>query len=261
MSASKQREIYICAVQYDQQLRSGAMSVVELPAIAARLGAQGVEFREVYWRDKQRELPALKEELAKHSVKAIFASFTTLYNQEPAKRARLLEDLDDAHALGAPMLRVFRGNPPADGPTGQAVRDGAAAVIERAAHYGMRLALENHIGVFGPRLSDVLETLQRLNSPVMGANVDVANYAVNGQDPVEAIHALAPWVVYAHLKDVKSTPQGKTQTHLGNGELPLADIVAALEAVGRFPLCFEFGGGEDPEGAILKSMAVMAGIP
>jgi sugar phosphate isomerase/epimerase len=215
----------------------------------------------VYWRDKVRELPAMREGLGRLGLKATFATFTTLYHRDPEKRAQLLQDLDDAHALGAPLLRVFRGDPPGDGPEDTPVRDGAKAVVERAGEYGMRLALENHIGQFGWRLADVQETLDRLASPVLGTNVDIANYAVNGQDPLAAIRALAPWIIYAHLKDVMATADGMKQTHLGNGTLPLAALVGAIEETGRdIPLCFEFGGGGDPEGAIAKSMAVMASL-
>lgn len=235
--------------------------MVDLPAVAARHGARGVEFRDVYWRDKNSELPALQEELARLNLVATFATFTTLYHADPEKRARLRQDLDDAHALGAPLLRVFRGDPPAEGPEGDAVRDGAWAVVERAKSYGMRLALENHIGAFGNKLADVKSTLDLFASPVMGTNVDIANYAVNGQDPLEAIKSLAPWIIYAHLKDVKTTESGLAQTYLGDGTLPLANLLAALEEANpSLPLCFEFGGGGDPEGAIAKSMALMARI-
>lgn len=258
---AKSRQILICAVQFDDALRSGAKSMLDLAPIAARHGAQGVEYRDIYWKDKARELPALRTQLDQTGLTATYATFTPLYHKDPAQQAVLLQTVEDAHALGASLLRVFRGDPPAEGPDGDAVRQSARRAIARAGELGLRLALENHVGEFGWRISDVKDTLLALNSPVMGANVDLANFAVNGVDAMAGIQALAPWIIYAHLKDARSTPEGMKQTYLGDGELPLAELVAALEGVGRqVPLCFEFRGGADPEGVIASSMALMRTI-
>ena len=40
------REIFISAVQYDDRLRSGSMSVLELAPLAAAFGVHGVEYRD-----------------------------------------------------------------------------------------------------------------------------------------------------------------------------------------------------------------------
>ena len=256
MAPAKARDILICGMQYDHELREGTMSVLDLAPVAARLGVQGVEYREVYWKDKARELPALREQLRQLGLKATYATTTPLYSADPSVQAQLRQDLEDAHALGSPLLRVFRGEAPPAGDAGKAVVAAARAVVRQAGDYGMRLALEN--GNAGKRLADVRETLAQLASPVMGTNVDISNYAIDGQDPVAAIRALAPWIIYAHLKDVKQTPEGGKATYLGNGSLPLGDILAAFDATGRdFPFCFEFGGEGDPEMALTRSLAYM----
>jgi sugar phosphate isomerase/epimerase len=191
-------------------------------------------------------------------LKCTYATFTTLYNKSTEQQEQLLQDIEDAHALGAPFMRVFRGDPP-EGPEGEAVQAAAQAVLDRVATLGMRLALENHSGNFGCRLEDVRSTLQRFNTPLMGTNIDTANYPMNGQDPVQAIKELCPWVIYAHLKDVKETPNGQKATYLGNGSLPFGEIMAALDAAGTdFPLCFEFGGEGDPEKAITESLRFLS---
>ncbi len=261
MSPAARHEIFISGVQFDQELRSGAMSVLELAPIALRWGAEGVEYREVYWRDKATELPALRDQLARLGIKATFATFTTLYSKDPAKRQQLRQELEDAHTLGAPLMRVFRGERPGTSPEDSAMRDAARAAVDRARDLGLRLALENFSGLPGSRPEELQEVLELLDSPVMGVNVDFANYVGNGVDPVAATRRLAPWIVYAHLKDHRQTPQGKVNSYLGGGTLPLREILAALEATGRdFPFCFEFQGEGDPEGGIAKSMACMAGL-
>ncbi len=261
MSPAARHEIFISGVQFDHELRSGAMSVLELAPIALRWGAEGVEYREVYWRDKATELPALRDQLARLEIKATFATFTTLYNSDPERQKQLMRDLEDAHALGAPLMRVFRGERPGTSPEGSAMRDAARAVVDRARDLGLRLALENFSGLPGSRPEEIQEVLEILDSPVMGVNVDFANYVGNGVDPIAATQRLAPWIVYAHLKDQRATPQGKVNSFLGSGTLPLREILAALEATGRdFPFCFEFQGEADPEGGIAKSMAYLADL-
>ena len=256
-----QRDILICGVQFDSELKSGAMSVLDLATIATKHGAQGVVYREVYWKDKAKELPEVRAQLDAMGLKRTYATFTTLFNRDPAKQKQLLQDLDDAHAIGAPLMRVFRGDPPGDIPDDRPILAATRAVIDRAAAYGMRLALENHIGAFGNHMSDVKGTIDRLNSPVLGANIDTSNYFINHQNPVDAVHLLAPWIIYTHLKDARDTAEGLKATYLGNGIIPIGAIVAALDQTGRdFPFTFEFGGEGDPEGAIAKSMAYLKAL-
>lgn len=259
MSPARKRDIFISSVQFEAELKSGAVSVLDLAPIAARLGVQGVEYREVYWKDKAAELPAARDQLANLGLKVTYATFTTLYNRDPARQQQLMQDLEDARALGSPLMRVFRGEHPGEGPESMPTIAAAQATIDRAGSYGMKLALENYRAAPGNRLLDVQETLQRHNSPHMGANLDTSNYTLNDQDIVEAIHSLAPWIMYCHLKDARQTPAGLKETYMGNGFLPIPEIIAALDATGRdFPLCFEFRGEGDTEGSILKSLEYLA---
>lgn len=257
MSGMK-RDILICGVQFDSELRSGAMSPLELAPIAQKLGAQGAEYREVYWKDKQKELPAVREQLDSMGLTRTYATFTTLFNRDPQKQQQLLQDLDDAHALGAPIMRVFRGERPGDSSEDAHMLEAARVATAKAATYGIKLALENFVGPGGTHMNEVKETIERLASPAIGANIDTSNYVVNKQNPVDAVKLLAPYIIYTHLKDARETADGVKPTYLGNGIIPIDQVIAALDATGRdFPLTFEFGGEGDPEAAISKSIAYL----
>ena len=141
MTAAQKRDILICGVQFDKELKSGEMSVLDLAPIAKRLGAAGVEYREIWWRDKMKEIPAVREQLAQLGLKGTYATFTTLYNRDPAKQQQLMQDLEDGYALGSPLMRVFRGKKPGDGPEDAGIRAASQRIIDRAASYGMTLAL------------------------------------------------------------------------------------------------------------------------
>lgn len=251
------RDFLISAVQFDAGLGTGSVSVLDLAPVAVTHGAQGVEYRDVYWKDKARELPAVREQVTRLKLKATYTTVTPLFSADPGAQAQLLRDIEDARALGSPLLRVNLGERPAPsspkGP-GAAAREAVAC----AARAGVALALENNARPPGERLADIKATLEEFNSPVLGTNIDFANYATTGQDPLEAIRALAPWIIYVHAKDARRDARGWTSTSLGAGSLPLKEIMAALDETGRtFLSCFEFPGEGDPEAAIAKSKAFL----
>ena len=246
------RQILMCCVQYDAEIKSGKLGVADMAPIAKRLGLDGVEYREVYWHDKAKELPIVRDQLVGLGLRGTFATFTTLFQRDPVLHAQLLDEIADAKALGSSLIRIFRGELPGEGDG--AMWDRAREALERAGELGLTVAMENYARTPGNRLVDVLGAIEAFASPILGTNVDVANYVQNDQEPIAAIRALSKHVRYVHLKDVKSTSSGLAATWLGNGHLPYGEILAALDATGQnFPLCFEFGGEGDPEGVIAKS--------
>jgi len=253
------REIFVSAVQFDEQLRSGRRTVLDLAPIAATVGARGVEYRDVYWKDKAMELPAVKRQLAELKLKAAYATVTPLYHPEAAKQQQLLRDIQDARDLGAVLLRVTVGRRPGPGPADAKTHYAGRMAVERAAALRVHLTLENNSTEPGHLLSDVKEVLATFACRFVGTNIDFANYAATGQDPLEAIRGLARWINYVHAKDAVKTASGWQSTYLGNGTLRLQEIIAALDATGKaVPFCFEFPGGNDPEGSIRTSLEFLA---
>jgi sugar phosphate isomerase/epimerase len=253
------RPFLISAVHFDAELKSGKMSVLDLAPLAVKYGAQGVEYRDIYWKDKAKELSAVRDQTARLKLIVTYTTVTTLYSNDTQKQARLLADIEDAQALSAPLLRVNLGVRPAAGPEAAGQREAVRKAIEFASRLGVKLALENNSAAPGEQLSDIKATLEELNSPVLGTNMDFANYATTGQNPLNAIQALAPWIIYVHAKDAEKTDRGWRTTYLGGGTLPLREILAALDKTGRsFLFCLEYPGAGDPEGGLVKSRAYLA---
>jgi sugar phosphate isomerase/epimerase len=253
------REIFVSAVQFDEQLRSGRRTVLDLAPVAVGVGARGVEYRDVYWRDKALELPAVKRQLAELRLKASYTTVTPLYHPEPDKQQQLLRDIQDARDLGAVLLRVNLGRRPGPGPADAKTHYAGRMAVERAAALRVHLTLENNSTEPGHLLSDVKETLGTFSCRFFGTNIDFANYVTTGQDPLEAIRGLARWINYVHAKDARTTAAGWQSTYLGAGTLALKEIIAGLDATGKsVPFCFEFPGGDDPEGSIRKSLEFLA---
>jgi sugar phosphate isomerase/epimerase len=255
------REIFISAVLFDEPLKSGRMRVQDLAPVASAVAVRGVEYRDVYWREKSTELPALKRQLAQLKLKAAYTTTTPLYHPDPGKQQQLLRDIEDARDLGAVVLRINLGQRPGGAPADAKTHYAGRIAVERAAASRVKLTLENNATPPDHLLSDVQETLGTFSCRFLGTNVDFANYAATAQDPIEAIRRLARWINYVHAKDVRKTADGWQSTYLGNGTLPLREIIAALDATGKpFPFCFEFPGEGDPEGSIRKSLAFLAEI-
>ena len=252
---SSHRDAYVCGSPFDQELRSGAMAQTDLAPIASRLGAQGVEYRTIYWSDRDRELPIVRQQLQGLGLKCTYATFGTLFDPDPEARAKLLQDIDDAATLGAPMLRVFLGPIPMDA-AGEAA---ARAAIDHAAERGVVLAVENYVRSPGNRLPDMVAAMELLGSAVVGTNLDIGNYVKNGQDPLEAARQLSAWTVYCHLKDVRTGKDGYETTYPGNGDLDLRPLFASADVIGpTVPVCFEYPGEGDPEHAIRQGVEFVA---
>ncbi len=184
-----------------------------------------------------------------------YATFSTLFSADAMAHRLLLHDLDTAKALGSPLLRVFPGAAPDDPADPK-----WASAIEAVAHatsLGIMIALENWGKLPGGHLSELTHILNHIPSPTLKVNVDMGNYAMHGEDVLDAIEALGSRVVYAHLKD-KPDVRGNATTYLGNGAFPMGAIMVALEALPPPILyCFEFDGDGEPEERIAKSLAYL----
>ena len=254
------RPFLISAIHFEAELKAGKMSVLDLAPLAVKYGAQGVEYRDIYWKDKSKELPAVLDQIKRLGLVVTYTTTTPLFSGDRIKQDQLLTDIDDAKALGAPLLRVNLGVRPIADANAASQRDAARKALERAAKAGVLLALENNSAPPGERLIDIKATLEEFGSAALGTNIDFANYATTNQDPIEAIRTLAPFIIYVHAKDAKKTEEGWKTTYLGGGTLPLRQILAALDATGRrFLLCLEFPGSGDPEGGLVKSKEFLAG--
>jgi len=250
------RRALISTVQFEAELRSGALRLVDLVQVAQRLGVDGVEFRDVYWTDKANEIAAVRGATSEAGLIATYATLVTLFDASE-NRDQLRQAVDDAVALGSPLLRIFPGQRPAA--EDQSAWRAAADAIDDAARHGVVIALENFQKAPGCHLAEVSSILDRVPSSALGTNLDIGNYALNGEDLSNAIRTLGARIVSTHLKDVKDTPHGPVSTYLGDGNLPLPTLLADLDRLpGQILYCFEFGGGGDPEGRIRKSLELLS---
>ena len=237
-------------MQFEDALKSGAMTVFDLIDVAAATGADGVELRRELWNGWESELAAARQRGDEKGLLITYATHATLFSSDAAT---LGGDIDAAAALGSPIIRFFPGQLPAHD-------DGAGwargqAIADYAAQKGVVIALENYARTPGGTLAEVQTALARI--PALMTNFDMGNYSLHGQEIPAAAAALADRIVSSHLKDQTGNP-ADAPVVLGAGVLPLDAIFDVLDSLPqRVIYCFEFRGGDDALARIEKSLAYL----
>lgn len=245
---SAERPVLVSVMQFEDALKSGAMTVFDVIDVAGRTGADGVELRRELWTGWESELSEARRRAGEKRLLITYATHATLFSSDAAT---LRGDIDAAAALGSPIIRFFPGQLPADDDSAGWAR--GQTIADYAAQKGVVIALENYARTPGGTLAEVQTYLAYI--PSLMTNLDMGNYSLHGQDVPTAIAALADRIVYSHLKDQTGNPDD-APTVLGAGLLPLGDIFDALDALPqRVIYCFEFRGGDDAMGRIEQSLA------
>ena len=98
--------------------------------------------------------------------------------------------------------------------------------------YDIKLAIHNHgPDAFYDKIDDSLDAVKNWDLRI-GFAADLGHYLRSNQDPVEAIHRLAPRLYGVHLKDVAEKQKKTRSVVLGRGHLDVAGVFKALKKVG-----------------------------
>ncbi len=148
--------------------------------------------------------------------------------------------LEVAAACGADTLRTYTkyAAPLAD-LIAWTVRD-LRAVAQVAADLGVLVVLENHEDFTGPVLAEILGAVDH---PSVRALYDYGNSQMVGEDPLDALAAMAPFIARVHAKDhvLLRGPEGPVVQGVpfGSGRLPVGETTDRLYAAGVRRFCFE----------------------
>ena len=139
----------------------------------------------------------------------------------------------------------FSNDPPIERQIRRAVHNFSSLVQSCQAH-SVVLAIENHMDY---RLSELAQVVEEVSSPWVRINLDTANSIAVVEDPIKGARRAASYAVAAHLKDLRVQPATGTGeprvfwAPLGRGDVPIAEILALLEAEtadpGNLPVCVE----------------------
>jgi sugar phosphate isomerase/epimerase len=263
---------------YLRAVKDGRLDIASFIHEAKRIGADGVELLDFFYKDVEADRARAQEALREtglvcgvFSVAQNFAKSSEEERQAQAKKVYF--GVDEAKKYGTDTVRVFAGDV-AEGITFEDARawiiEGLTDVANYAHANGVRLALENH-GKLAGRSDQVRgiidEVRERCGHAALGANPDTGNFQLVNQSSHEAIEDVAPYAYMVHFKDFLHKPAGWDGytfkaldgsefigTVIGEGEVDLAKCVAALKKAGFDGwLNLEFEGEGDPLVDVEKS--------
>jgi len=201
-----------CAYSYGSYLAKGKMTMEDFIIKAVELGVLGVDIT-TYWLKSTDPsyLASLRTFAYRHGMPfSGLAIGADLCQPDTAKRAETLETVrnwvDATELLGASHLRVFGDKLPAGATPEQGIRWVAETMkpaCEYAGNKGIILGLESHSGLT-TRASNIVEILQRVDSPYAGCNLDISNFP---QNPYQQIALCLPHATHTHIRDSYGEPK------------------------------------------------------
>lgn len=141
--------------------------------------------------------------------------------------------LDLARRVGARNISVTSGRPESGGTPAEGLDlfvDSLKRLCEAAEPLGVRVGVEYEPGLLVERAGELAEVMERVGSPLLGANLDIGHSWLDGEAPEAAVGLLAGRIWNLHLEDIA----GRKHYHLipGEGDLPFGRYFQALDAAG-----------------------------
>ena len=260
---------------YAAAYQRGQIDIAGFIQEAKRLGVQGVELLDFFWRNQAAETPEVRAALLDTGLPVgVYSVANNFVHAGDAERAaqvtKITDGVDCAVQLGAKVVRVFAGDIEPEFTYEQCLLWIIAGLKESAAYAydrGITLALENH-GRLAGRSEQVETILNAVASPALKANPDTGNFLLVHQASHLAVAALAPRAAMVHFKDFRVVPDSFAGvayvgteglkfagTAIGEGEVDLPDCVSSLRQAGFDGwLNIEYEGEEDPFSAVSRSV-------
>ncbi|XZE54058.1 sugar phosphate isomerase/epimerase family protein [Planctomycetaceae bacterium SH139] len=257
-------KLSLAAYSFRQRLslqpdKPGAMDLFELVNFCRQHQVPGIELTSYYFPSEFDQ--SYLRRLARHChLQGITISGGAIRNDFCVAPAELDQQLDhvkkwvDAYAiLGAPVIRIFAGSPPAGVSREEAINRCVAA-CETACQYagqkGVMLALENHHGITDTADS-MLQVVQQVDSPWFGVNFDSGNFK-STDSPYDELARIAPYAVNAQIKVEMWQAGNKVDADLPR----IVDILRQANYGGW--VVFEYEAAEPAEQAVPKHLAELA---
>ena len=266
----------VSAWSFHEPLYAGKLRQADVPAEVAALGFRHIELLEMFlWKspgilervlrrttpqasptadyshDTLNELRGAR--LRAGTQLACWATDTDLTiadaDTRRAQLSHVATAIEAARFLGAPMLRITTGGQTRDSSAVGRVIDTLHTLLPVAMASGIKLAIENHLGLSADPNS-LVEIVTALNSPYVGVCLDLGNFHEGEAD--EGIKLLAPHAIHVHCKSHSFDSSGE-ETKI-NYRMAMETLrVAGYDGI----LSIEFEGDGHPAEGIRKTKALI----
>ena len=137
--------------------------------------------------------------------------------------------VDLADFLDAPFVSVTSGRPaPGISPeeSMDLLVDSLEKLIEYSAKRSIGIGVEYEPGLLVECFDELSALLEQIDSPYLGANLDLGHSHVLGEDPRVVINGLGPKIFHIHIEDIR----GRKHYHLipGTGDIDFRKILGIL---------------------------------
>lgn len=141
--------------------------------------------------------------------------------------------IDLADALNAPMISITSGRPVADCEPARGLEllsESLTALLPYAKKKNIRIGIEYEPGLLIENCEELAVFLEGMNSPLLGANLDLGHSQVAGEDINTVTKRLGAKIFHIHLEDIR----GRKHYHLipGQGDMDFPAIFTALQNIG-----------------------------
>ena len=138
--------------------------------------------------------------------------------------------IDMAHMLEAPCVSLTSGRPVPGVSPDQSIeflRESLNEVLDYAEKRSVRIGIEYEPGLLIERCGELSALIEEMNSPYLGANLDLGHSYVLGEPPETVVNALSQKLFHIHIEDIRA----RKHYHLipGTGDMDFAKLFTILE--------------------------------
>lgn len=160
-----------------------------------------------------------------------------IQSEAAGRRARIehtVSALRLAKAWGAPSISIEPGGPLEDFTEEEGIRrflEALREIIPVAEEAGVSLGIEPEPGLLIETSDQFLRFMEKVDSPVVGLNLDIGHHFCVGEDPAAVVRKLAPFIRHVHVEDIAGT---RVHRHLipGDGAIDFDAVFESLDSVG-----------------------------
>lgn len=190
-------EIIVVTAAYGQQQVAALGGQQALLSVIQQAGADGVEIRrELFDKADLARLPALRQAIAAHQLRAFYSVPDALFTTDGALNPQLEHYLQEAEQLDARLLKFSLGHY-----TGAVSHDESQRLRQALAHPSVKLVVENDQTAYG-KLAPLARFFSDFGAMHMPHSMtfDMANWLWTGEEAEHAAHQLSQHVGYIHVK-------------------------------------------------------------
>ncbi len=218
----------------------------EVAKYAKKYGFAGVEIRGIKSDLDIRKSPAFSDEhitqtgelFQKAGIEIVsIDSSARLCSLEKEEQEKNIQEVKDyivlANKLGAPLVRIFGGFVP-ENIDFKTAKEQLAKVLSELGDFAQKMnvtiALETHDSFLTGK--DVVEVMKLTNHKSVGVVWDISNCFWTGEPIEETAKFLAPYIKLVHIKDSVWTGKEAKLTFIGEGKMPLFEVLKILANIG-----------------------------